>query len=169
MKKHTAALCALTLVWGMTSAEGAADYGNILTTPGNAAGGAPSKATNSMSERTSDVVRARARPPMVVATRKSEEDTLFRTLTLPSNPAHAGGFSGFSGMRQLRHTKSLVSINTVSTDSKVSIAEQADRPQIFLGEISVSHRGARRKSAHLRHRGVRHKSANLKNKGVRGT
>jgi len=72
-----------------------------------------------------------------VATRKSTEDTLLRTITLQSTPAHAGAFSGLSRMRQLRHTESLVSINSVSTEDKANIADQEDKPQNFLGEISV--------------------------------
>ena len=74
---------------------------------------------------------------MDVATKKSTEDTLLRTITLQSNPAHAGGFSGLSGMRQLRHTESMVSINTVSTEKEATIADPEDKPQNFLGEISV--------------------------------
>ncbi len=76
--------------------------------------------------------------PLDVATKKSSEDYLLQTITLQSNPAHAGAFAGLSGMRQLRHTETVASLNSITADmSQTAIREQEDKPENYLGDISV--------------------------------
>ena len=78
-----------------------------------------------------------AAPPIRVKMSGESEENLLKAIALQSNPAHAGTFSGLSGMRQLRQTESLVTLNTIATEDKSNIASEQDKPENFIGEISV--------------------------------
>jgi hypothetical protein len=78
-----------------------------------------------------------AAAPLDITAKKSSEDNLLQTITLQSNPARAGGFGGLSAMRQLHQTENVVAINTLSSGDKATIAQQEDKPENYLGDISV--------------------------------
>ncbi len=75
--------------------------------------------------------------PLEVASKKASEENLLQVIALQSNPAHAGGFSGLSGMRQLRGTESISALNTISAGDKASIEQQEEKPEGYLGDLSV--------------------------------
>ena len=75
--------------------------------------------------------------PEQVAPKTESEDNLLKVITLQSNPSHSGGLSGLSGMRQLSHTENVVALNTISTGGKAAIEDQEDKPENYLGDITV--------------------------------
>jgi hypothetical protein len=110
------------------------------------AGGAPKPSAISPPSEPAAPPRKEERPgsgsaPIASTSQKASEENLLQVISLQSNPAHAGGFYGLSGMRQLRQTESLAALNTISDGEKANIADQEDKPENSLGEISV---GARR-------------------------
>ena len=104
------------------------------------AGPGPRRLSDVSSDQSSaglhDSVASPAAPSRVLPKAQSE-DNLLQVISLQSNPARAGAYSGLSGMRQLRETKDLIALNTISTATPQSIPDDSDKPENYLGDITV--------------------------------